>query len=50
LNTLLYQIRIPMTTRERDTVPEVVNHSDMGVSFNAQLERDPKQELTYGDV
>ncbi|MCK9428955.1 MAG: hypothetical protein M0R17_02955 [Candidatus Omnitrophica bacterium] len=30
---------------ENDTVPEVVNHPDMGVSFKAWLERDPKKEL-----
>lgn len=28
-----------------DTVPEIVNHSDMGVSFGAWLARDPKQKL-----
>lgn len=31
---------------ENDTVPEVVNHDDMGVSFAAWLARDPKQMLT----
>lgn len=30
---------------ENDTVPEVVNGREMGVSFKAWLERDPKQEL-----
>jgi hypothetical protein len=30
---------------ENDTVPEIVNHSEMGVSFKAWLERDPKQKL-----
>lgn len=30
---------------ENDTIPEVVNHEDMGVSFKAWLERDPKQLL-----
>lgn len=30
---------------ENPTVPEVVNHDDMGVSFKAWCERDPKQEL-----
>ena len=30
---------------ENDTVPEVINHDDMGVSFKAWLERDPKQLL-----
>jgi hypothetical protein len=27
---------------ERDTVPEIVNHEEMGVSFSAWLKRDPK--------
>lgn len=35
---------------ENDTVPEVVNHSEMGVSFKAWLERDPKQQLSSKDV
>jgi hypothetical protein len=30
---------------ENDTVPEVVNHEEMGVSFAAWLARDPKQPL-----
>lgn len=30
---------------ENDTVPEVVNHEDMGVSFKAWLERDPEQKI-----
>lgn len=30
---------------DNDTVPEIVNHSKMGVSFKAWLERDPKQKL-----
>lgn len=30
---------------ENDRVPEIVNHEDMGVSFRAWLERDPKQNL-----
>lgn len=30
---------------ENDTVPEVVNGKEMGVSFKAWLERDPKQSL-----
>jgi hypothetical protein len=30
---------------ENDSVPEVVNHEDMGVSFKAWLARDPKQPL-----
>lgn len=31
---------------ENDTVPEVVNGEDMGVSFAAWLARDPEQMLT----
>lgn len=30
---------------ENDTLPEVVNSDDMGVSFKAWLARDPKQAL-----
>lgn len=30
---------------ENDTVPEVVNHGNMGVSFKAWLARNPKQGL-----
>jgi len=30
---------------ENDTIPEEVNGEEMGVSFKAWLERDPKQEL-----
>ena len=30
---------------ENDTVPEIVNHSEMGVSFKAWLERDPTQQI-----
>jgi len=34
---------------ENDTVPEVVNGSEMGVSFSAWLARDPKQKLNTSD-
>ena len=34
---------------ENDTVPEIVNCKEMGVSFKAWLERDPKQKLTNPD-
>jgi hypothetical protein len=34
---------------ENDTVPEKVNHEDMGVSFAAWLARDPKQKLNAED-
>lgn len=30
---------------EDQTVPEVVNHSEMGVAFDAWLDRDPQLEL-----
>lgn len=30
---------------ENDTVPEVVNHEEMGVSFKSWLERNPEQPL-----
>jgi len=34
---------------EVDSVPEVVNGDEMGVSFAAWLARDPKQKLDSGD-
>jgi hypothetical protein len=34
---------------ENDTVPEIVNHDEMGVSFKAWLERDPEQKLSNPD-
>jgi hypothetical protein len=34
---------------ENDTVPEVVNGDEMGVSFKAWLERDPEQALNTDD-
>lgn len=34
---------------ENDTVPEIVNHEDMGVSFKAWLQRDPQQPLNSPD-
>lgn len=30
---------------KNDTLPEIVNHKEMGVSFEAWLKRDPKQFL-----
>lgn len=41
------QITIPDDTwdYDNDSVPEVVNGEEMGVSFKAWLERDPKQGL-----
>ena len=36
---------------KNDTVPEIVNHDKMGVSFSAWLQRDPKKPLaTTTDV
>lgn len=34
---------------ENDTVPEKVNHPEMGVSFSAWLARDPSQKLNTKD-
>lgn len=34
---------------DNDTVPEIVNHQEMGVSFAAWLKRDPKQKLSNKD-
>lgn len=34
---------------ERTTVPEIVNHDEMGVSFEAWLARDPEQKLNSPD-
>lgn len=34
---------------ENDTIPEVVNGEEMGVSFKAWLERDPNQKLNTSD-
>lgn len=47
----IIQITVPEEAEdfENDTVPEVVNHSDMGVSFAAWQARDPKQKLDTTD-
>ena len=34
---------------ENSSVPEIVNHEDMGVSFSAWLARDPEQLLPSGN-
>ena len=34
---------------ENETIPEIVNNEEMGVSFAAWLERDPKQKLDNED-
>ncbi len=43
----LFRIRVPEEAEdfEQDTVPEIVNHEEMGVSFEAWLKRDPKKPL-----
>ena len=35
----------PQDDFSNDTVPEELNHPDMGVSFKAWLERDPQKQL-----
>jgi len=47
----LYHITIPRLAEdyENDTVPEVVNSNEIGVSFKAWLERDPAQKLNSCD-
>lgn len=50
-----FNLRIPEYDYdyERDTIPETNSTNEMGVSFKAWLERDPKQHLkdeeSYGD-
>lgn len=46
------RIRVPVKDPEdyeNDTVPEIVNDTEMGVSFKAWLERDPEQKLNHPD-
>ena len=48
----MYSITVPYDDPydyENDTLPEVVNHEEMGVSFKAWLERDQKQHLNTDD-
>ena len=42
-----FRFSVPCETFDysRDTVPEIVNHDEMGVSFAAWLARDPKKPL-----
>ena len=45
----MYSITVPYDDPydyENDTVLEVVNHEEMGVSFKAWLDRDPAQKLS----
>lgn len=43
----IFKLRVPETPEdfENDTLPEVVNHGKMGVSFSAWLTRDPNEPL-----
>ena len=43
----IFRITIPDEAEdyEKNTVPEIVNHEEMGVSFEAWLKRDPKKPL-----
>lgn len=46
-----YNLTVPSKDAEdfeRETLPEVVNHNEMGISFKAWLARDPKQTLNSG--
>jgi len=47
----LHRLTVPDEAEdyERDIVPEIVNHREMGVSFKAWLERDPKAPLVNED-
>lgn len=42
-----FRLKVPDEAEdyENDTVPEVINDPEMGVSFKAWLERDPKQPI-----
>jgi hypothetical protein len=44
----IFYITIPQedTDFENETVPEIVNHSEMGVKFESWLKRDPLTPLT----
>lgn len=47
-----FEFKLPIQSPsdfKNDTVPEIVNHNEMGVSFKAWLERDPKQVLENKD-
>lgn len=42
-------IPVDVNDYENDSVPEIVNHKDMGVSFSAWLARNPEQLLPHKD-
>lgn len=46
-----FKFKVPTQAADypNDTVPEIVNHNDMGVSFKAWLARDTKQKLSNHD-
>jgi len=46
-----FRLSVPSEVDEEmpDTVPEIVNHDEMGVNFAAWLARDPKQVLQGDD-
>ena len=46
-NQTLFKFTVPYEANEydNDTLPEEVNHEEMGVSFSAWLKRDPKTPL-----
>lgn len=46
----VFRLNVPAQAEdhERESVPEVVNHKEMGVSFAAWLKRDPKAPLLDG--
>ena len=48
----VFRIQVPGEAEdyERDTVPEIVNHEEMGVSFSAWLKRSPKTPLANGQA
>lgn len=43
----VFRLTVPDEAQEyeRETVPEIVNHEQMGVSFTAWLKRDPKAPI-----
>ena len=46
----VFRISVPDEANdyEKDAVPEIVNHDEMGVSFSAWLKRNPKTPLASG--
>lgn len=48
-----YEFTLPLEGVDKydnKTVPEVVNHREMGVCFEAWIERDPNEPLSSGDT